>query len=465
MKSVLFLACLFFISHQCLGQKTGAAKEKAAAAKMVKKTIAWPSKKMVRRAQQDNLELFQNNERSIKTFFNTEPDFSDPRNIVDLSKFLPDPGDQGNGNCCSSFAAAWVIKTISYNQLKGYSSKSITNFKRDKIWYTFSPTFTNKLASELQKNPCDKGASLDYAMQALQQYGSILLKDLPKCSDDFCKCNIDLDTVLITKAKKNAIWNRLVWGRVCDTMIWKAICDGKPVGFELLIPSNFYELGLNAPKPFVMLPKTFQHITKSKTLHSLVIVGFNRIKKLYKVVNSYGTNWGNGGFFYLPFSFFNKLVEGNAGFVGTNASIKFITINEKDPGRDFAVLSTLIPQDDDHIKEMVSTPFNEPYFISKGRYVKYGRLKIGCADIEISKKKTSLVLIDDETDSIITNFSLTGKDSLLIETSGYLLKFVQNAITIPPLGDAPPESFQEIYIDRKSHLNDQRVMQISKLMF
>jgi C1A family cysteine protease len=42
---------------------------------------------------------------------------------------------------------------------------------------------------------------------------------------------------------------------------------------------------------------------KSKGTHAAVLVGYDDINKLFKVRNSWGTSWGNNGYFYAPYDF------------------------------------------------------------------------------------------------------------------------------------------------------------------
>jgi len=39
--------------------------------------------------------------------------------------------------------------------------------------------------------------------------------------------------------------------------------------------------------------------------HAVLLVGYNKTKKVFIVRNSWGTNWGDNGYFYMPFDVVN----------------------------------------------------------------------------------------------------------------------------------------------------------------
>ena len=56
--------------------------------------------------------------------------------------------------------------------------------------------------------------------------------------------------------------------------------------------------------------------------HEVVIIGFDDEKRLYTVVNSWGSDWGNNGYFYMPYEFVDnpKLVYDFGVVIGTECN-------------------------------------------------------------------------------------------------------------------------------------------------
>lgn len=100
-------------------------------------------------------------------------------------------------------------------------------------------------------------------------------------------------------AKKHKVHNyyQVNMNNVHNTIVW-CISYKKPVMMAFGVYGSFLDIKSDGMCP-VPNPKT-------DTLyggHEVVIVGYDDEKQLYKVANSWGKNWGDKGFFYMPYAF------------------------------------------------------------------------------------------------------------------------------------------------------------------
>ena len=78
------------------------------------------------------------------------------------------------------------------------------------------------------------------------------------------------------------------------------LINGNPIIFGIAVYSSFMNNTGIIPMPDV----------SSETLlgyHCVVIVGFDDSKLMFKVANSWGTNWGQKGYFYLPYAYVTNI--------------------------------------------------------------------------------------------------------------------------------------------------------------
>ena len=76
--------------------------------------------------------------------------------------------------------------------------------------------------------------------------------------------------------------------------IRQALNINKPVIVGMLVPVNFKKLTSGN-----IDPKDWKNSKKVK--HAMVIVGYDHQAKTLELMNSYGTNWGKGGFMEIPY--------------------------------------------------------------------------------------------------------------------------------------------------------------------
>jgi C1A family cysteine protease len=95
------------------------------------------------------------------------------------------------------------------------------------------------------------------------------------------------------------------------------LINGSPIVFGIAVYSSFMNITGMIPMPDVNTETLLGY-------HCVVIVGFDDSKLMFKVANSWGTNWGQKGYFYLPYAY---VTNTNLSF--DFWSIKFNRFNNK----------------------------------------------------------------------------------------------------------------------------------------
>ncbi len=219
---------------------------------------------------------------------------------VDLSEHMPPPGDQGGQNSCVGWATAYVLKSyqerIEHNHLLAKPDGSPQWQK------VFSPAFVYNLLN----NSRDGGITYIDALNLLSSQGVVPWSEMPYNPDDF---RSKPAPALLQKARA---WRIDYWRQVnvLDPKELKAHLNaGYPVMLGAVIDQGFYK----ARKGHVWKKRE----GKSLGGHALVLVGYDDAKRSFKVINSWGPRWANGGFGHIDYAWFARVVR--EGFVAKDA--------------------------------------------------------------------------------------------------------------------------------------------------
>lgn len=145
----------------------------------------------------------------------------------------------------------------------------------------------------------DSGAMIVDGMKVLQQMGVC-----PELEDEY---NIAKFTQRPSdKAIQDALQYRIsAYQRIVGVnALQAALAEGKPVVAGFTVYESFESQAV-ATTGIAVMPKRGERVLGG---HAVLIVGYKKIKgKLYFIVrNSWGTKWGDKGYFYMPVSYFTK---------------------------------------------------------------------------------------------------------------------------------------------------------------
>jgi hypothetical protein len=229
---------------------------------------------------------------------------------VSLEKYCPIPLKQ-KGQSCVGFGIAYGAMSIRYNYLHDFTAGNM------KFVNTFDPYFvySSIKADDLEciGTDCDCGALLWEGMDVLVNYGckKMMVSPSLECNSTLTKSNL---RALVSKTTNYAIdeyWSLINYSESNNSqgydkeILWdyikKGIASGLPIVCGIEVKSDFGTVSLNGNYQ----PQISGAIDGS---HCVTIVGYDDLRSggSFRLMNSYGTEWGDEGFFWLSYDDFEK---------------------------------------------------------------------------------------------------------------------------------------------------------------
>ena len=218
---------------------------------------------------------------------------------VDLSANMPPPGHQGGQNSCVGWAIAYALKSYQEKVDEGwnfYLSNGRVSAAR-----VFSPSFIY--------NQCNHGQNVPIlymdAFNILSEEGAATWADMPYKADDFVS-KPGPDVI------KRAARYKIDFWRQVNIQDIKEVKSHLHAGYPVLI-------GASVDEAFVKLPagQTWNAIGTAIGGHAMVVVGYDDAQRAFRLMNSWGSQWGDNGFCWVDYDLFRKVV--NEGYVAKDA--------------------------------------------------------------------------------------------------------------------------------------------------
>lgn len=261
--------------------------------------------------------------------FSKKKQSRDAAQIIMLA--CPTPGNQHTQGSCTAWACSYAAQTI-----LGYDKfSSLENAKR-------SPSFVYNQTKST--DDCRYGANIVNVLNFLKNNGSCSYASMPYNPDD---CMAQPSNDLKFEAGLNTIeWDALVKNSVTD--IKECLRLGFPVVISFNVTHSF-DMMINEDAIWAdnsILYDTTVYENGIRGGHACCIIGYDDTKQMFKVINSWGTNSGDNGFFWIAYNLIsNNCLKG--------AYVVYNLSEDSDPkieGRDFIC--------DDEIYSVVNLPTN-----------------------------------------------------------------------------------------------------------
>jgi len=221
---------------------------------------------------------------------------------VDLSAGLPPVGDQGNENSCVAWAVSYYYKSFQEGREHHWSLKTPD--------HQFSPSYVYNLVDDGQ----DDGADIGDTMQLIETTGDVPLSLFPYQDGDYkLKPSASLaDTASIYRAANYGYFfdnpgDEPFANDISVLKRWLARGDGLVIGLEVFDDSfDDYQGGVyDGP---------YKGDDPTSDGHAMMVVGYDDNAEgtgigAFKVVNSYGTDWGEHGFAWISYRYVAKYAD------------------------------------------------------------------------------------------------------------------------------------------------------------
>jgi len=196
----------------------------------------------------------------------------------------PPVGNQGNEGSCVPFAIAYAARSI-----EQYYTTNATNYQSD--LNVFSPEY---VYNQTKFGDCATGTSITAVMDLIKNQGVSSWQAMPY--SDLNGCSLQPDAYQISNASAYKISSYVTIPNADQTAIKTMIASRHPIIITLIADDSF----VNAGPGFV-----WRSYSGSGSLpHTIIICGYDDLKHAYKVMNSWGTSWGDAGFSWIDYDFF-----------------------------------------------------------------------------------------------------------------------------------------------------------------
>lgn len=221
-----------------------------------------------------------------------------------LKKYCPVPGDQLGTGTCVGWAAAYGARTIIEAVSQGWDNEQKKNAVNTNA---FSPSFVYRqvLAYEGQDYDCYIGVHISDALNIMKRVGNLKINEYP--FDENCSFTPSENQVKGAVNFRIKDFQRLTFVKQDNAKVSKvrhSIANNLPVVIGMQIYDNF---------------KDVQHDNNTwnpdkgekgqASIHAMLVIGYDDESQTFEIMNSWGSEWGNGGFLNVRYEDFNLFVK------------------------------------------------------------------------------------------------------------------------------------------------------------
>ncbi len=232
---------------------------------------------------------------TLKKVIKAKPPFIGSSHLpasVDLSKNMPPPGNQGPQNSCVGWSIAYGMKSYQEKQARNWELTDGSSIKQEHV---FSPAY---IYNQINRGE-DKGSRFTDAFNLLQTKGVASLSKEPyDASDYLSKPNEDANT--------EAANFKIAWSKKIDFKDVEGVKSYLAKGYPIIIAISF-DKAFGDPKGPALVSS--MNIDENAMGHAMLVVGYDDTKNAFRIMNSWGTEWRDGGFCWFTYDLFKQITR------------------------------------------------------------------------------------------------------------------------------------------------------------
>jgi hypothetical protein len=205
---------------------------------------------------------------------------------VDLRPFLSPIEDQQDTNSCTANAVAGAYEYL----IKRHLSPG-EHYDVSRLFIYYNGRLRDGSAHQ------DEGSSIQYAMEGTQRFGACSENTWPfkkklVCARPPAQSYKEASQFAVSEMEQIAT----------DLVQWKrCLAEGYPIVFGCALFESFDDC--NKVGGVVRMPGGKELNRGEHGLHAMLCVGYSDVESVFIVRNSWGTEWGDKGYCYIPYNY------------------------------------------------------------------------------------------------------------------------------------------------------------------
>lgn len=209
---------------------------------------------------------------------------------VDLLQNFPPIGNQGQYGTCVAWACGYNLRTFLYAKANGFTTSQLGTSNQ------FSPKDLFLAISNNAKGSDCNGTSFEAALDVMVSRGIAKMNTVPY--DQLGDCSSSPSSSWTSDANSYKL-DKYREIDVDKNTIKEYLSQGRAVVFGAKLGEQFMEANSDAVLDYQSYGYTGDH-----AYHAMILSGYDDNKNAFRVVNSWGTNWGDNGYIWVDQDYF-----------------------------------------------------------------------------------------------------------------------------------------------------------------